>query len=82
GANIGAFGFHNRVINPSGQIWQRANSGAAAITDVTYAFDRWYGLTQSAGVTASQVTNAENGTPFMMRLSQANATAQRFGIAQ
>lgn len=78
----GQFGFHNRIINPSGQIWQRANSGAAAITDVTYAFDRWYGLTQSAGVTASQVTNAENGTPYMMRLSQANATAQRFGIAQ
>jgi hypothetical protein len=33
-------------------------------------------------VTASQVTNAENGTPFMMRLSQTNSTAQRFGIAQ
>ncbi len=78
----GQFGFHNRIINPSGQIWQRANSGAAAITDVTYAFDRWYGLTQSAGLTASQVANAENGTPYMMRLSQANATAQRFGIAQ
>ncbi len=74
--------FVNRVINPSGQIWQRANTGAAAITDVTYCFDQWYGLTQSAGITASQVTNAENGTPYMMRLSQANATAQRFGIAQ
>jgi len=78
----GAFGFRNRLINPNGKVWQRANSGAAAITDGTYAFDRWYGLTQSAGVTASQVTNAENGTPYMMRLSQANATAQRLGIAQ
>ena len=78
----GQFGFHNRLINPSGQIWQRANSGAAAITDGTYAFDRWYGLVQSAGVTASQVTNAENSTPYMMRLTQANATAQRFGMAQ
>lgn len=75
-------GASNRIINPNGQIWQRANSGAAAITDATYAFDRWYGLTQSAGITASQVTNAENTTPYMMRLSQANATAQRFGIAQ
>jgi hypothetical protein len=75
-------GMHNRLINASGQIWQRQNSGSAAITDGTYAFDRWYGLTQSAGVTASQVTNAENGTPFMMRLSQANSTAQRFGLAQ
>ena len=78
----GAFGFRNRLINPNGAVWQRANSGAAAIADVTYAFDRWYGLTQTAGVTASQVTNAENSTPYMMRLSQANATAQRFGIAQ
>lgn len=78
----GAFGLRNRLINPSGQIWARANSTAAAITDVTYAFDRWYGLTQSAGVTASQVSNAENGTPYMMRLTQANASAQRFGLAQ
>lgn len=73
---------HNRIINPNGQIWQRANSGAAAITDVAYAFDRWYGLTQSAGITASQVSNVANGVPYMMRLTQANATAQRFGIAQ
>jgi hypothetical protein len=75
-------GMHNRLINPNGQIWQRQNSGAAAITDGTYAFDRWYGLTQSAGITASLVTNAEDGTPFMMRLTQANSTAQRFGIGQ
>jgi hypothetical protein len=81
-ADVGQFGFRNRLINSNGKVWQRANSGAAAITDGTYAFDRWYGLTQSAGVTASQVTNAENGTPYMMRLSQANATAQRMGIAQ
>jgi uncharacterized cupin superfamily protein len=75
-------GMHNRLINPNGQIWQRSNSSAAAITDVTYAFDRWYGLTQSNGVTASQLTNVENSTPYMMRLLQANASAQRFGIAQ
>lgn len=78
----GQFGFHNRLINPNGQIWQRLNNGAGAVTDGAYAFDRWYGLTQSAGITASQVSNAANGTPYMMRLSQANATAQRFGIAQ
>ena len=74
--------FMNRIINPNGHIWQRLNSGSAAITDVTYAFDRWYGLTQSAGVTASQISYVENGTPTMMRLTQANASAQRFGIAQ
>jgi hypothetical protein len=78
----GGGGMTNRLINPNGQVWQRANSAAAAIADITYAFDRWYGMTQSAGVTASQLTNVENGTPYMMRLSQASASAQRFGIAQ
>ncbi|WP_164633789.1 hypothetical protein [Rhodopseudomonas sp. BR0G17] len=83
-ANAGAGnpGLHNRLINPSGQIWQLENSGAAAITDGSYAWDQWYGLTQSAGVTASALVNVEDGTPFMMRLTQANATAQRFGLAQ
>jgi hypothetical protein len=76
------FGFRNRIINPSGQIWQRLNTGAAAITDVTYDFDRWYGITQSNGVTSSQLTNVENSTPFMMRMSQANASAQRMGRCQ
>jgi hypothetical protein len=78
----GSFGFRNRIINPSGKVWQRQNSTAAAITDGTYAFDRWYGLTQSNGITASQLTAVENTTPGMMRISQANASAQRFGLAQ
>src|SRR5450631_1853592 len=44
----GGGGMTNRLINPNGQIWQRNNSGNAAITNATYAFDRWYGLTQTA----------------------------------
>lgn len=75
-------GMHNRLINPSGEIWQRANSSGGAVTDGVYAFDRWYGLSQTAGNSASQTTNAENTTPYMMKLAQANAAAQRFGIAQ
>lgn len=78
----GSFGFRNRLINPSGEIWQRANSSGGAIADGSYAFDRWYGLSQTAGNSASQQTNVENGMPYMMRLAQANASAQRFGIAQ
>lgn len=80
--NVGVSLFTNRIINPSGQIWQRQNTGASAVTDDVYAFDRWYGLTQTAGVTASQVANAENTTPYMMRLTQPAAAAQRFGVAQ
>jgi len=76
----GAFGFRNRVINPSGQIKQ---SGLASASDGNYTgFDQWLALTQTGSVTPSQVTNAENGTPFMMRLTQAQATAQRFGLIQ
>lgn len=78
----GQFEFHNRLINPNGLIWQRANSGAAAITDATYAFDRWYGLTQTAGATASQGANFTNGVPYYMLLTQPNATSQRIGLAQ
>lgn len=78
----GQFGFHNRIINPSGSIWQRANTGTGALTDVTYAFDRWYVLTQSAGISGLIATGSFVGTPYMMRLNQDNATAQRFGICQ
>lgn len=74
--------FTNRLINPSGKIWQRANSGSAAITDGTYAFDRWYGLTETAGVTAAQGANAANGIPYYMYLYQQQTTAQHMGIAQ
>lgn len=75
-------GMHNRIINPNGRIWQRQNTGTSAVTDGAYAWDRWYGLVQTAGITASRVTNAENGTPNMMRFTQSQASAQRFGLAQ
>jgi hypothetical protein len=75
----GPLGIRNRIINPSGQINQ---AGVGSQADVSYDFDQWLALTQSNPVTASQVTNAENGTPYMMRLSQANASAQRFGRIQ
>jgi len=75
----GAFGFRNRLINPTGQIAQIA---VGSQTDATYDFDQWLTLTQTAAVTVSQVTNAEDGTPFMMRSLQAQATAQRFGRIQ
>lgn len=75
----GAFEHRNRLINPTGQINQ---NGSGTVADVGYWFDGWYHLNEANPVTPSQVTNAENGTPFMMRTTQSNASAQRFGIAQ
>lgn len=76
----GAFGFRNRLINPSGQI---AQAGLASTADGAYTgFDQWLALTQSNPVTPSALTGIENGTPYMMRLTQANASAQRFGLLQ
>lgn len=70
----------NRIINPLGQFTQ---AGLASTADAAYTgFDQWYALTQSGAITPSQLTNVENGTPFMMRLTQAQVTAQRFGIVQ
>jgi len=76
----GAFGFRNRVINPSGQIAQITPGSTA---DGAYTgFDQWLALTQTGAVAASQVTTAENGTPYMIRLTQSQASAQRFGLIQ
>jgi hypothetical protein len=71
---------HNRVINPSGQI---AQVTPASTSDGNYTgFDQWLALTQTAAVTPSALTNVENGTPFMMRMTQPQASAQRMGWLQ
>lgn len=72
-------GLGNRVINGCMRINQRA---LASNADDTYAFDRWNILTQSGAVAASQVTNIENGWPYAMRITQSQASAQRFGTNQ
>jgi hypothetical protein len=72
-------GFRNLLINPYGHFNQRV---ASSIGDDTYGHDRWYALTQTASITVSTVTNAENGTPRMWRLTQSQASAQRMGYAQ
>ncbi|MBV5268987.1 MAG: hypothetical protein JZU55_02550, partial [Afipia sp.] len=71
---------HNRIINPSGMI---AQAGLASTADGAYTgFDQWIALTQSNPVTPSSLTNVADGVPYMMRITQANASAQRFGIIQ
>lgn len=74
-----SLGMRNRLINPSGAIYQRA---VAATADDAYFADRWYALTQTSTITPSSLTDPENGYPFGVRLTQAQAAAQRFGFAQ
>lgn len=74
-----SWGFKNRLINGGFAINQRAASSSA---DDTYCLDRWYVLTQSGAVAASQLADPENGAPFALRLTQSQASAQRIGVAQ
>ena len=69
----------NMLINPNGSINQRAATAAA---DDAYHVDRWYGLTQTAPIGVSQLSNVADGIPAMIRLTQSDGTAQRIGSAQ
>jgi hypothetical protein len=73
------FGFQNRLHNPSGAIYQRP---VASTADDAYFADRWYALTQTGAVTPSALTDPEDGHPAGVRITQAQAAAQRFGFAQ
>lgn len=74
----------NVLINGSGEYNVRALSTpyTGAQADDTYGHDRWYRLTQSSAIAVSTVSDAEDTTPKMMRLTQSNAVAQRMGYAQ
>jgi hypothetical protein len=69
----------NRLINPAGSIYQ---SDVAATADDTYFADDWYVLSQTGSVTPSVLTDPEDGYPKGIRLTQSQASAQRFGYAQ
>jgi len=72
--------FRNRIVNPCGAITQ---AGLANTSDGNYTgFDQWLALTQSNAVTPSQLTAVADGIPTMMRMDQANASAQRMGWLQ
>lgn len=70
----------NVLDNPDGRIAQRGLGSGLA--DDVYDFDRWYALTQTGTVASSQLTDVADGTPFMMRMTQSQASAQRMGRAQ
>lgn len=69
----------NRLINGDFAINQRA---AASNADDTYALDCWNILTQTGAVAVTQLTDVENGVPYMMRITQSQASAQLFGAEQ
>lgn len=72
-------GLRNHLINGAFSINQRA---PATNADDTYAHDRWYALTQTGTIAVTTLNNVADGTPFMARLTQSQATAQRMGYAQ
>jgi hypothetical protein len=72
----------NLLRNGGFAIDQRNGGVSAAIGDDTYCLDRWYALTQSAAINVAQQIDQEDGTPFNIRLTQSQASAQRMGLAQ
>ena len=77
--NMLGTGAGNLLINGGFNIDQRL---AASNSDDTYAHDCWYALTETGAIAVSTVTGAEDGTPYMARLTQSQASAQRMGYAQ
>lgn len=67
------------LINGNGQVDQAALTGVA---DGVFGHDQWYALTQTAAIEKSTQSDVANGLPKMIRLSQAQVTAQRMGYAQ
>lgn len=65
--------------NPFFQINQR--TAGAGYADGAYTCDRWYILTQTGTIAYSQQTLQENGQATNIRLTQSQASAQRFGLA-
>lgn len=76
GGQIG--GNRNKIVNPF-EINQR---GLTSVADDAYCMDRWHVLTESGNVAYSKITDPESGAPYAIRLTQPDASAKRFGIAQ
>jgi hypothetical protein len=72
-------GHRNMLIN--GDFSQNVR-GLTSVADDTYFLDRWYVLTESGSVTVAQLTDAESGAPFGVRLTQPDASPKRMGFAQ
>ncbi len=71
----------NRIINGNFSLDQRVNS-ATTRADDAYCIDRWYVLTQTSTITVTQQSVQTDGIQHNIRLTQAQASAQRMGVAQ
>ena len=69
----------NRIINGNG-LYNDYQATTAA--DDAYFINRWYALTESGSVGVSQQFAPRIGSPTAFRLTQSQASAQRFGAAQ
>lgn len=69
----------NLLINGSFAIWQRGTS-QTGVSDRSYVADRWYVLAENAAINAARTDGSSQR--YAARLTQANATAQRLGLAQ
>ena len=72
-------GYRNYLMNGCMRINQRASTSN---TDDTFAFDRWNILTETAAVGIGSQSAIENGWTNAMRITQSQASAQRFGVEQ
>jgi hypothetical protein len=76
------YALRNVLINGSFAIWQRQSNPATTTEydDDEYCADRWYVLTQSNPIDAERIDG--DTQRYAARLTQKNATAQQFGLAQ
>lgn len=74
-----AAGARNAIINGDGRINQEGVTSAA---DDVYGHDQHYALTQTGAIGISTLDAPADGIASMMRLTQSQASAQRFGYAQ
>lgn len=73
----------NMLVNGGFDIFQRTAPGTLTNrSDDQYGADRWYNLNQSNPVQIQRTSGTFTKSPFAIQISQANASAQRFGIAQ
>ena len=75
----GLGGHRNRLMNGD---WSQNVRALTSVADDTYFLDRWYVLTETGNVTVAQLTDAESGAPFGVRVTQPDASPKRMGFAQ